>query len=82
LNNCVQRVFRIVFARGGAVELLVLADTSKGDRRTPATAALPRIAVWCGSNLPTALISRVLPSEGRGREFESRRVRQFRKLNQ
>jgi hypothetical protein len=45
-------------------------------------AALPRIAVWCGSNLPAALISRVLPSEGRGSEFESCRVRHLWQPNQ
>jgi len=34
--------------------------------------------VWRRPNLPrlTTVISQVLPSEGRGREFESRRVRQ------
>jgi hypothetical protein len=35
--------------------------------------------VWRRPNLPrlTTVISRVLPSQGRGREFESRRVRHF-----
>src|SRR5579883_2576216 len=67
----------MTYADPRAIRSVIIARGRDGPPYRPAPCTRGGLALSSAPGAPVAQLDRALPSEGRGREFESRRVRHF-----